>query len=371
MKKIKKSQKGMTLLEVIIAMSIFSIATTGVTMAFAAAVKYNSLNQRRDNELSYQEAAVQKGNASGLELYNGHNKDTRIAFQVYMSAGKTQYKDQAWEKFLKSADPDTLQALADSGISTTLVDLPCSSYTEEDLKKFEEFHSYKSGNPELTFTTKTEKTVEKEDGTKETKIEYKSGQTLFKGMSEFQAIRSGKNEGVYDFTLKDFSSSMLGTNSVSWSDAADKYRIRFVNNSEDNVDVQLQIKSGILFEGSFENGYRHSSKIYTRTMAGLSSSGLKMGEYEETDPETGEVKKDENGNPIKHDVVSVPSEFEIGLFNENLSTETDSVTVVIFKNGTYLNSTTLDNYSLYNAENSTCNLGLADDGSITVSYAAS
>ena len=96
-----------------------------------------------------------------------------------------------------------------------------------------------------------------------------------------------------------------------------------------------------------------------------------MGEYEETDPETGEVKKDEDGNPIKHDVVSVPSEFEIGLFNENLSTETDSVTVVIFKNGTYLNSTTLDNYSLYNAENSTCNLGLADDGSITVSYAAS
>ena len=371
MKKIKKSQKGMTLLEVIIAMSIFSIATTGVTMAFAAAVKYNSLNQRRDNELSYQEAAVQKGNASGLELYNGHNKDTRIAFQVYMSS-KTTYKDQAWEKFLKSADPDTLQALADSGVSTTIVDRECSSYTDEDRKSenFEKFHRYNPDNPELTFTTKTEKTVEKEDGTKETKIEYKDKQTLFKGMSEFQAIRSGKNEGVYDFTLKDFSSSMLGTNSVSWSDAADKYRIRFVNNSEDNVDVQLQIKSGILFEGSFENGYRHSSKIYTRTMAGLSSSGLKMGEYEETDPETGEVKKDEDGNPIKHDVVSVPSSFEIG-FNENLSTETDSVTVVIFKNGSYLNSTTLDNYSLYNAENSTCNLGLADDGSITVSYAES
>lgn len=346
MKKIKKSQKGMTLLEVIIAMSIFSIATTGVTMAFAAAVKYNSLNQRRDNELSYQEAAVQKGNASGLELYNGHNKDMRLSFTVNKA-----YKDSAWEKYLKSADTDTLAALTDAGISTTDVNV--------------------DEGKEITFITKTEKTVEKEDGTKETKIEYKSGQTLFKGMSEFQAIRSGKNEGVYDFTLKDFSSSMLGTNSVSWSDAADKYRIRFVNNSEDNVDVQLQIKSGILFEGSFENGYRHSSKIYTRTMAGLSSSGLKMGEYEETDPETGEVKKDEDGNPIKHDVVSVPSSFEIGLFNENLSTETDSVTVVIFKNGSYLNSTTLDNYSLYNAENSTCNLGLADDGSITVSYAES
>ena len=97
MKKIKKLRKGMTLLEVIVAMSIFSIGTAAVTMAFAAAVKYNSLNQRRDEELSYQQAAIQNGNTTGLQLLDGHDKDMEIKFKY--PSGFT-YTDKALNDIL-------------------------------------------------------------------------------------------------------------------------------------------------------------------------------------------------------------------------------------------------------------------------------
>lgn len=68
----KKLRSGMTLVEVVVAMSIFSVMTLGITMAFAACMKQNAKNVRRDYELNTQQTALEKGTEGGVQVY----KDT-------------------------------------------------------------------------------------------------------------------------------------------------------------------------------------------------------------------------------------------------------------------------------------------------------
>ena len=70
--KIKKFEQGMTLVEIVIASSIFVLSTLAITTAFAACFKYNARNVRREKELNVQQTAIEKGNAGGVQVY----KDT-------------------------------------------------------------------------------------------------------------------------------------------------------------------------------------------------------------------------------------------------------------------------------------------------------
>lgn len=65
-----KNLKGMTLVEVVVAMSIFSFMTLAITMSFAAAMKFNARNQKRDYELKVQQGKIETGYAAGLEVYD-------------------------------------------------------------------------------------------------------------------------------------------------------------------------------------------------------------------------------------------------------------------------------------------------------------
>lgn len=80
MKKLKKLNSGMTLVEVVIAMAIFSVMTLGITMAFAAAIKFNARNMRRDYELNVQQEAIQKATAAGVEIYGASFKSRTIQY---------------------------------------------------------------------------------------------------------------------------------------------------------------------------------------------------------------------------------------------------------------------------------------------------
>lgn len=88
MKRIKKNRSGMTLVEVVIAMAIFSVSVLGITMAFAAAFKYNARNMRRDYELNLQQTSIEKTNAAGMQVYNSSYKAKTILY-VDKTSGST------------------------------------------------------------------------------------------------------------------------------------------------------------------------------------------------------------------------------------------------------------------------------------------
>lgn len=76
LKKLNKS--GMTLVEVVIAMAIFSVFTLMITMAFSAAMQYNARNNKRDDELSRQQASLEKSGGAGVMLNNGASLDDSV-----------------------------------------------------------------------------------------------------------------------------------------------------------------------------------------------------------------------------------------------------------------------------------------------------
>ncbi len=80
MLKLKKLNKGMTLVEVIVAMAVFSAMTLGITMALAAAVKYNSRNIRRDNELNVQQTAIETATTAGVKAVSSAYASDEIKF---------------------------------------------------------------------------------------------------------------------------------------------------------------------------------------------------------------------------------------------------------------------------------------------------
>lgn len=70
--KIKTNQEGMTLVEVVVSMAIFSFTFLGVTMCLAASLKLNNRNMLRDAELNTQQKVIEERQAVGVALQSGH-----------------------------------------------------------------------------------------------------------------------------------------------------------------------------------------------------------------------------------------------------------------------------------------------------------
>ncbi len=124
MKKLNKNQKGMSLIEIVIAMAYFSAATLGVCMAFAAALKINARNMRRDNELNVQQTAIEKQQTAGVVLNDGAALDSmKISFKdgsnevasmnkiTEYKAIKTNYNSDDFNFAIKSFSSTPLGAL--------------------------------------------------------------------------------------------------------------------------------------------------------------------------------------------------------------------------------------------------------------------
>jgi len=250
MKKFKKLHKGMSLVEIIVAMSMFSICTTAVVIAFKAAVDYNTKNQRRDDELAVQLNELQDGTSEGVELYNNYNKDHELVFTVNGSASPIAFPYK-----------DPLMA----------------------------------GSP-----------VEP-----------------YKGISEYQAARSGKNDTVYDFQLKTFSKSEMAGNQVIYNRADGKFKLEFVNETDEPLDVYIYLNEGEIYLGDYDSdGYKHLSDLYTHSLAPTASP-----EIDVSDPSN-------PGAVIQHK----PSAFEVGFKDTTLTETSDSPLKMVFMKDGFINS---------------------------------
>ena len=69
--KIKKNQSGMTLVEVVIALGVFSFTFLGVTMCLSAALKLNNRNMLRDRELNAQQKVIEERKVDGVAYLSG------------------------------------------------------------------------------------------------------------------------------------------------------------------------------------------------------------------------------------------------------------------------------------------------------------
>lgn len=80
MKNKNKLRSGMTLVEVVVAMAVFAVMTLGITMTFAAVVKYNARNMRRDYELNRQQTAIEKNTIEDMKIYKNSFKGRSIQY---------------------------------------------------------------------------------------------------------------------------------------------------------------------------------------------------------------------------------------------------------------------------------------------------
>jgi len=244
MKELKKLHKGMSLVEVLVAMTVFSVGTAAVTMAFATAVKYNTHNQRRDDELSAQQNIVQNGRVEGLELYEGSGQDHTLVFTKHGTSDEVAFK---WK--------------------------------DKDGK-------------DVTYNP-------------------------YKDITEFAASRTGKNDGIFDFQLKSFSSTIGGNGKPATSKDSDTYRITVINEDTVNYDVRVSIDSGKIYQGSLGNGYMHSSNLYCRSLS------PKLTNY---------TLKDKDGNVVPE--TGVPSKIMFGYQCVNLKDKAVSpMTLDFYKDG--------------------------------------
>ena len=107
MRSIKKNQKGMTLVEVVIAIAMFSVLTLAVTYAFSAALKLNARNMRRDKELATQQGALERASAAGVTLNDGNTvKGSKIVYSDGSGGtfGTLEVDDVTQYKAIKTAE---------------------------------------------------------------------------------------------------------------------------------------------------------------------------------------------------------------------------------------------------------------------------
>jgi Tfp pilus assembly protein PilV len=102
MKKLNKNVSGMTLVEVVIAMGMFSIAVLGVCMAFSAALRMTARNMRRDNELTVQQTAIERNSTAGVMLNDGSTLDA-MTINFKNGANVTSVTGVSEYKAIKSA----------------------------------------------------------------------------------------------------------------------------------------------------------------------------------------------------------------------------------------------------------------------------
>lgn len=143
--KTKKLQSGMTLVEVVVSMSIFTFMTLAITMAFAGAMKYNARNVKRDKELNFQQSALERGTEGGIMVNNdsfNHKKtvtftDTSgVAFNFAATTdafnGVTEYYAKSSAYNNEDVDPINFELKTFStnlfGSSATIADKASSHY---------------------------------------------------------------------------------------------------------------------------------------------------------------------------------------------------------------------------------------------------
>jgi prepilin-type N-terminal cleavage/methylation domain-containing protein len=299
MNKIRKLHKGMSLVEVLVAMTIFSVGAAAVTMAFASAVKFNTHNQRRDDELAIQEAAVQNGKNDGLELYGSSiGNDYEIVYTV-KGGSKIKYTKKEKDK--------------DSGLETD-VDQP----------------------------------------------------SPYRNATEFQAAKSGKNDTIFDFQLKSFSTTPVDSKDILVANKSeDEYKIRIENRSPISYDVRVETNGGTIYQGNYDgNGYKHSSKLYCHSLAPQMTDYDIIATKDPTpeDPSTTQIIK------------KVPSAFEFGYKYTGLAavSQMDSPMTINFCKKGYLvpdKEYTLNIDKMTNGSASgAVLLIIQDDGNVKIEY---
>lgn len=128
-------------------------------------------------------------------------------------------------------------------------------------------------------------------------------------VTEYKAIKTNTDGDDFNFQIKSFSSTPLGSQKLVPDKTQGKFKIYVINNTGNTVDVDITINSGTIFEGSFDNGYRHSSPHYFRTLAAKDAEAL--------------------GAPATEELM--PDRFIIGYYNPTLGSEASSALSVTLK----------------------------------------
>ena len=216
MKTKKRNQTGMTLVEVIVAMAIFGVMMTAVTMAFAAAVRFNSRNQRRDQELNLQQTALERNNATGVQVNNGSFKNREI---VYYQGTHNDNVAKTYS-FTNATDPTVVSAL--------------KSVTAD----------------------------------------------AFGGVTEYKAIKSSYNGNLFNFELKEYSGTPYGGSELVHNKDNGEYKISCVNRSDKQVEVRITKNIGFIYLGDYTNGYKHASPLYIASLAPYVDDPAEIASYE-------------------------------------------------------------------------------------------
>lgn len=201
--KIKKNQSGMTLVEVVIALGVFSFTFLGVTMCLSAALKLNNRNMLRDRELNTQQKVIEEHKVDGVALLS--------------------------------------TAQGGLGLDGNSIVFGSSAIPLEDAQ-------------------------------------LANGFGTLGGVTLYHAVKTAAQGNTYNFEIKGLTSTPLGNSALEPASPANGiYRLHVVNNCDKNVDVEIHINSGEIFEGSRSSGYVNSSSIYARTLPASTAGGVVAG----------------------------------------------------------------------------------------------
>ena len=262
MLKLKKTESGMTLVEVVVAMAMFSVTTLSVTMALAAVVKYNARNIRRDSELTVQQTAIEQGTVAGVKAIS-------------------------------------------------------SAYAGDTIK----------------FTSdKVNVTVD--------------------GITEYEALKTAHNSDEFNFQVKTFSSTVLGSRTVVFAEE-DEFKLEVVNLSSNDYSVTLTANSGEIYEGNYDTTTAGASFICTVEGYTTTSGDVK-------------VEKDDGTTAS-----TAPSGFEVGYKaptqdDGTIVVEDDYVYISITKDGDSTSSYSGNIGSYFTGTNGVCSIVIKSNGSVEV-----
>ncbi|MBR1724751.1 MAG: prepilin-type N-terminal cleavage/methylation domain-containing protein, partial [Ruminococcus sp.] len=121
------------------------------------------------------------------------------------------------------------------------------------------------------------------------------------GLTFYHAVKTSEHGEDYNFEIKGISSprNTLGNADGDYDKANNKYCIHVVNNTTKNADVYVQNSNAaaVMYEGSYNNGYRHSAESYGRTLTAKDAEGV----------------EDESG------AQAVPSELFLGYYSNGMN----------------------------------------------------
>lgn len=179
-------------------------------------------------------------------------------------------------------------------------------------------------------------------------FKHGSETTTVSGLTEYKAIKTSNDGNDFNFEMKSLSSTPLGSLETTADKSAGKYRIYFINESLNTVDVTITIDSGYIYEGLYTGttptGYKHASPVYKRSLAAKDADAL-------NNPATTEA---------------LPDRFIIGYFNSSLDTETSNVIHLEIKSGSSTYNYDVENSSLSSIGQ--INLTMSADGALTKAY---